>query len=72
MYVPMLVTLTEETIQTAQSLKQGYRYHKLHKTFFKFYPRLTELVVKYNFGLKIHLRQDIYNNSEYDQEIPQS
>ena len=32
---------------TAKFLKQGYRYHKLRKAFFKFYRRI---------GFKIHCR----------------
>ena len=37
---------------TAKLLKQGYRYHKLRKAFSKFYHRHSELIVKYNIGLK--------------------
>ena len=37
---------------TAKLLKQGYRYHKIRKAFSKFYHRHTELIVKYNIGLK--------------------
>ena len=33
---------------TAKLLKQGYRYHKIRK----FYHRHSELIVKYNIGLK--------------------
>ena len=44
---------------TAKSLKQGYRYHKIRKAFSKFYHRHSELIVKYNIGLKILLQQDI-------------
>ena len=33
-------------------LQQGYRYHKLRKTFSKFYCRHYELISKYNVGLK--------------------
>ena len=32
---------------TAQLLQQGYLYHKLRKTFSKFYPRHYELVSKF-------------------------
>ena len=35
---------------TAKLLKQGYRYHKVRKAFSKFYPRHSELIVKYNIG----------------------
>ena len=38
---------------TAKLLQQGYRYHKLRKTFSKFYRRYYELVSKLNVGLKV-------------------
>ena len=38
---------------TAKLLKQGYRYHKIRKAFSKFYQRHSELIVKYNIGLKL-------------------
>ena len=44
---------------TAKSLKQGYRYHKIRRSFFKFYHRHSELIVKYNIGLKTLLQQGI-------------
>ena len=37
---------------TARLLQQGYRYHKLRKTFSKFYRRHYELISKYNVELK--------------------
>ena len=37
---------------TAKLLQQGYRYHKLRKTFSKFYRGHYELVSKFNVGLK--------------------
>ena len=37
---------------TAKLLRQDYRYHKLRKTFSKFYRRHYELISKYNVGLK--------------------
>ena len=37
---------------TAKLLQQGYRYHKLRKTFSKFYRRHYEVVSKFNVGLK--------------------
>ena len=37
----------------AQLLKQGYRYHKIRKAISKFYHRRSELIVKYNIGLKL-------------------
>ena len=39
--------------------KQGYRYHSNRKAFSKFYHRHSELVVKYNIGLKTLLEQGI-------------
>ena len=51
----MLMTSTTET----KLLKQGYRYHKIRKTFSKFYYRHSELIVKYNIGLKTLLQQGI-------------
>ena len=44
---------------TAKLLKQGYRYHKNRKAFSKFYYRHSELIVKYNIGLKTLLQQGI-------------
>ena len=44
---------------TAKLLKQGYRYNKICKTFSKFYHRHSELIVKYNIGLKTFLQQGI-------------
>ena len=44
---------------TAKLLKQGYRCHKFRKAFSKFYHRHSELIVKYNIGLKTFLQQGI-------------
>ena len=44
---------------TAKLLKQGYRYHKFRNAFSKFYYRHSELIVKYNIGLKTHLQPGI-------------
>ena len=46
-------------ILTAKRLKQGYRYHKLLKTFSKFYRRHYDLVSKFNTGLKPLLKQGL-------------
>ena len=43
----------------AKLLKQGYRYHKIRKAFSKFYHRHSELIVKYDIGLKTLLQQGI-------------
>ena len=50
---------------TAKLLKQGYRYHKIRKTFSKFYYRHSELIVKYNIGLKTLLQQGISEPISY-------
>ena len=44
---------------TAMILKQGYKYIKNRKAFSKFYHRHSELIVKYNIGLKTFLQQGI-------------
>ena len=44
---------------TVNLFKQGYRYHKIRKTFPKFYHRHPELIFKYNIGLKTLLQQFI-------------
>ena len=44
---------------TAKLLKQGYRYHKIRKAFSKSYYRHSELIVKYNIGLKTLLQQGV-------------
>ena len=43
----------------AKLLQQGYRYHKLRKTFSKFYRRHYELISKYNVGLKTLLNEGL-------------
>ena len=44
---------------TDKLLKQGYRYHKIRKAFSKFLHSHSELIVKYNIGLKTLLQQGI-------------
>ena len=44
---------------TAKLLQQGYSYHKLRRTFSKFYRRHYELVSKFNVGLKTLLHRDL-------------
>ena len=44
---------------TQKLLKQGYRYHKLRKTFSKFYRRYFDLISKFQVGLKSLLRQGL-------------
>ena len=51
---------------TVKLLQQGYRYHKLRKTFSKFYRRHYELIFKYNVGLKTLLSE---GHSERSQDV---
>ena len=51
---------------TARLLQQGYRYHKLRKTFSKFYRLHYELVSKFNVGLKRLLHQGLSEPEFYD------
>ena len=44
---------------TTKLLQQGYRYHKLRKTFSKFFRRHYELVSKFSVGLKTLLHQGL-------------
>ena len=44
---------------TANLLQQGYRYHKLRKTFSKFYRRYYELISKFSVRLKTLLLQGL-------------
>ena len=50
---------------TAKLLKQGYRCHKIRKAFSNFYHRHSELIVKYNIGLKTLLQQGISESIFY-------
>ena len=50
---------TRNTLLTQKLLKQGYRYHKLCKTFSKFYIRYYDLVSKIQIGLKSLLRHGL-------------
>ena len=61
---------TRNIVVTAKLLRQGYRYHKLRKSFSKFYRRHFDLVSKYNVGLKTLLLQglsepEFYGNLVY-------
>ena len=56
----MLMTSTAETYFLL------LRYHKIRKTFSKFYQRHSELIIKYNIGLKTILQQGISEPIFYD------
>ena len=51
---------------TAKLLKKSYRYHKIRNAFSKFYHRHSELIFKYNIGLKTLLQQGISKPIFYD------
>ena len=50
---------TRNKLLTQKLLKQGYRYHKVRKTFSKFYRRYFDLISKFQVGLKSLLRQGL-------------
>ena len=50
---------------TVKLLQQGYRYHKLRKTFSKFYRRHYELISKFNVGLMSLLREGLSEQEFY-------
>ena len=50
---------------TQKLLKQGYWYHKLRKTFSKFYRRYYDLISKFQVGLKSLLRQGLLEPGLY-------
>ena len=43
---------TRNKLLTQKLLKQGYRYHKLRKTFSKFYRQYYDLIYKFQVGQK--------------------
>ena len=50
---------TRNKLLTQKLLKQGYQYHKLRKTFSKFYRRYYDLISKLQSGLKSLLCQEL-------------
>ena len=50
---------THNILLTQKLLKQGYQYHKLRKTFSKFYRRYCDLISKFQVGLKSLLRHGL-------------
>ena len=51
--------ITRNKLLTQKLLKQGYWYHKLRKTFSKFYRRYYDLISKFQVELKSLLRQGL-------------
>ena len=59
-HLAMLLTPTLAiNLLTQKLLKQGYRYHKLRKTFSKFYRLYYDLISKFQVGLKSLLHQGL-------------
>ena len=50
---------TRNKVLTAKLLRQGYRYHEIHKSFSNLYQRHFNIVSKYNVGLKTFLLQGL-------------
>ena len=50
---------TRNKCLTAKLLQQGYRYHKLRKTFSKFYRRHYEMIFNFNVELKTLIREGL-------------
>ena len=60
---------TRNKLLTQKHLKQVYRYHKLHKTFSKFYRRYNDLISKFQVGLKSLLRQGLSEPEFYGDSV---
>ena len=56
---------TRNKLLTQKLLKQGYRHHKLFKTFSKFYRRYYDLISKFKVGLKSLLRKGLLEPDFY-------
>ena len=50
---------TRNKLLAQKLLRQSYRYHKLRKTFSKFYRRYYDLISKFQIGLKSSLHQGL-------------
>ena len=62
-YVADFNTLNK--LLTQKLLKHGYRYHKLRKTFSKFYRRYYDLISKFQVGLESLLHQGLSEPNFY-------
>ena len=60
---------TRKNLLTQKLLKHVYQYHKLRKTFFKFYRRDFDLISKFQVGLKSLLRQGLSEPQFYSDLI---
>ena len=52
---------TRNNLLTQKLLKQGYPYHKLRKTFSKFYRRYYDLISEFQVGLNLSCAKDFWN-----------
>ena len=59
---------TRNKLLTQKLLKQGYRYHKLRKTFSKVYRRYYDLISKFQVGLKSLLHQGL-SEPDYNDDL---
>ena len=59
------VIISRNKCITTKPLQQGYLYHKLRKTFSKFYRRHYELISKFNVGLNALLRESLSEPEVY-------
>ena len=66
-HLAILLTSTFEI--NGKLLKQSYRYHKLCKTFSKFYRRYYDLISKFQVGLKSLLRQGLSEPEFYGELV---
>ena len=57
--------LSLNKLLTQKLIKQGYQYHKLCKTFSKFYRRYYDLISKFQVELKSLLRQGLWEPDFY-------
>ena len=64
-YLQCLSYIRKHWFVSKTDFQQGYRYHKLRKTFSKFYRRHYELVFKFNVGLKTLLHQGLSEPESY-------
>ena len=56
---------TRNKLLTQKLLKHGYGYHRLHKTFSKFYQHYYDLISKFEVGLNSLLRQGLWEPEFY-------
>ena len=63
--VPLMVYISQLNRMLLTLIIVSYQYHKLCKTFSKFYRRHFKLIEKYHVGLKKLMQQGIYNPEFY-------